>query len=185
MNPIIQEPSPPRPEDTSGSLEIEFLECCIGGYRFGMLTSQVVHSDAWRSDYLDPIPGMPIGVVGQTRWGGQWIPVIDLRQLFCLDTELDLSDAQMFLVADDHDDRFILLIDGLISIQSMPLTTFKSFTSLYVSDVRWLRGAMIFDDAVVPMLDVEALNAHSQAGLDRHERMGEAFLTAHSLEEGV
>lgn len=184
MNPIIQEPLPLRPEETSCSSDIEFMECAIGGYRFGIPISQVIHTDTWCSDYLDSLPGAPTGVVGQTRWDDRWLPVLDLRLLFCLDTQLDQSDVQMFLVADHHDDWFILLIDGLISSQCMPLTTFKSFTSLYVSDVRWLSGALIFDDAVVPILDVGALNAHSQAHLDRHESMGPACITAPLLKEG-
>ena len=93
------------------------------------------------------------------------------------------SDALMFLVAEDHDVGLILLIDGLIDIRCVPSTAFKSFISIYVSDVRWLSGAMIFDEAVIPMLDVEALTTHGQADADRHESMGEVFIIAHSLKE--
>lgn len=162
MHPFIENPIELPPDEAVDSPTTEFLECCIGGYRFGIPTSQVLYTDSWCITYLDPIPKVVNGVLGHTLFDGRSIPVIDLRQLFCLDAELGHPDAQMFLVTEHQDDWFALLIDGLMSIQCMPLNTFKSFTSLYVSGVRWLSGACVLGDGVVTILDLEALKGLNQ-----------------------
>ena len=145
-----------RQADTTATITL--LECGIGGCRFGVTTSHVIETGEWTPDFLTPLPGAPAGVAGTIFFDGHTIVVLDLRRLFWLDDKWSASDAPMVVVVQYGPTPFAILVDGLIGIHDVPRDAIRSFTSLYVWGVKWLRGSVILADRVISILDLKMLD---------------------------
>ena len=145
-----------READTTATITL--LECGIGGCRFGVATSHVIETEVWTPDFLTPLPSAPAGIVGTIFFDGHTIVVLDLRRLFWLNDKWLESDASMVMVVQYGPTPFAILVDGLIGIHDVPRDAIRSFTSLYVWGVKWLRGSVILADRVISILDLKMLD---------------------------
>lgn len=143
--------------------ELEIVEYLIGGYRFGAPRHHVIDSDSWHPNYLNPILSEDKAIMGTMLYRGEPILVIDLRHLFSMDQESDISTALFYTVVKYNDILFTILHDGFLGISQAPPKHFRLFKSLYVLGVRWLSGIIIFDEYLVIMLNLEALSTVSHA----------------------
>jgi chemotaxis signal transduction protein len=144
--------------EADATATIALLECEIGGCRFGVTTSHVIEIEEWTPDFLTPLPSAPAGIVGTIFFDGHTIVVLDLRRLFWLDDKWPESDASMVMVVQYGPTPFAILVDGLIGIHDVPRDAIRSFTSLYVWGVKWLRGSVILADRVISILDLKMLD---------------------------
>jgi chemotaxis signal transduction protein len=144
--------------EADATATITLLECGIGGCRFGVATSHVIETEEWTPDFLTPLPSAPAGIVGTIFFDGHTIVVLDLRRLFWLDDKWPESDASMVMVVQYGPTPFAILVDGLIGIHDVPRDAIRSFTSLYVWGVKWLRGSVILADRVISILDLKMLD---------------------------
>jgi chemotaxis signal transduction protein len=118
----------------------------------------VIETEEWTPDFLTPLPSAPAGIVGTIFFDGHTIVVLDLRRLFWLDDKWPESDASMVMVVQYGPTPFAILVDGLIGIHDVPRDAIRSFTSLYVWGVKWLRGSVILADRVISILDLKMLD---------------------------
>ncbi len=157
LSSTTQESTSTCPDEESTISSVSVLEVGIGGCRFGVVSDCVVETFFWQPVLLAPPPHTIPGVAGTIISSGQVITVLAPNELFVLEDPTELETATMLVTVQPHDQPFGLLVDGLIGIHEVPKDVIRSFVSLYVSGVKWLRGAAIFNDRVISLLDLEAL----------------------------
>ena len=133
------------------------MECAIGGYRVGVFVSNIIGTDKWEPDYLTRLPSRAPAVLGTVLYNGDAIPVVALEKLFHLEQDSPGAEPLISMVVSHDRGLLVLLLDGLLSIEPVSRAAFQSFSSLYVSGVRWLSGMFILEDRAVPMLDLKSL----------------------------
>lgn len=96
---------------------VEVLAFELGGARYAVETSHVLHACAWSP--LTALPGLPNHVAGIVAFRGRVLAVLDLRALLALPVTR-LAEPAAFIILQDRTMEFALLADAIAGVMHYP-----------------------------------------------------------------
>jgi purine-binding chemotaxis protein CheW len=105
-------------QDLAGTMDaVEVLAFELGGARYAVESSHVLHACAWSP--LTALPGLPNHVAGIMAFRGRVLAVLDLRALLALPVTR-LVDPAALIVLQDSAMEFALLADAVAGVCHYP-----------------------------------------------------------------
>lgn len=130
------------------------------------------------------VPGTPKTFVGLCHVRSEFIPVLNLDSVLCIDVR---SDDQIMLILDDADGPWGVLVDEVSTLQALEMSDAPETD--VVDDSRVVVGWATFGDTVIQVLDQARIRQYAEHELSTmwqsRERLSEEFRNSEAIEGGV